>query len=558
MARFVPTLDRASPHSAAEGKVLRWLAGLDDSWTVLHSVGIADHDTKPWAEADVVLVGRAVLVLEVKGGRVERRDGMWGFRDRHDRITWKPQGPYEQAGGAAAALRRHLMDAGVVDASAPVHWAVVLPDVAMPPAGPEVLREATLDASRRWAPAPVEVERLLAYWTTRVPRVVPLEVAVADAVVECIRGDLSLTPLPKLAAGAVREHQRRLTFEQRALLEAVDDNDRVLVSGRAGTGKSALAMTVARDLAQAGTRTAYVVYNQALARRAAELLRRTGVDVVTIDALALRLVRAAQREVAVPADDAGWQDLRRQAAALGTSQPYGAVVLDEAQDMDRPALALLDAVLSDGLADGVWRAFHDPGQDIFRGAASGGGLSAYHPVRLRLTRNCRSTRQIASATSVLCRLLLDIETPVSGPDVTFVRWTSEGEHDALLADLLRRRCEDYGKDDVLLAGRRRLSADRVARIGEQSGQVLHDVRNGSSGPFLATTSSVKGLEADAVVVHGVDDLGSEQARTFLYTACSRAAVDLTVLLHRSVEEDFQAGGRWLGQELVDAAARRGT
>ncbi len=68
--------------------MLDWLATLDDSWTVLHSVGLARHASKPWAEADVVLVGPpGVLVLEVKGGRLERRNGRWGFRNRFDHVN---------------------------------------------------------------------------------------------------------------------------------------------------------------------------------------------------------------------------------------------------------------------------------------------------------------------------------------------------------------------------------------------------------------------------------------------------------------------------------------
>ena len=101
MARFVPELEGKVFPSAAERKVAaRLRAGLDDRYVVMHSVGLARHARKRWAEADFVVIGpEGVFCLEVKGGRVSRRDGMWSFVDRDDRETLKREGPFDQAGG---------------------------------------------------------------------------------------------------------------------------------------------------------------------------------------------------------------------------------------------------------------------------------------------------------------------------------------------------------------------------------------------------------------------------------------------------------------------------
>ena len=557
MARFVPARP-ATPTSPAEGKVLEWLAGLDDTWTVLHSVGIADHETKPWAEADVVLVGpSAVLVLEVKGGRIERRDGLWGFRDRFDRITWKAEGPYAQAGGAAAALRRHLVQGGVISERVRVHWAVVLPDVIMPEAGPDVLRDVTLDASRPWGSVTSEIADLVAYWSRRLSRTHGLDQATRDAVVQRIRGDLSLWSLPSLTAAQVLTHQQRLTAEQLQLLRAADDNDRLLVSGRAGTGKSALALSIARGLREGGRSTTYVVYNRALGRRAARALEGTGVNVTTVDALALRVARATDPHLAAPQDDAGWRRLRSLASGLPRTALHEALVLDEAQDIDAAGLALLDNQLVGGLSGGFWRAFHDPGQDIFGTGGGPAALTEQHPARMRLTRNCRSTKQIASATAILCRIVLDLDTPVVGPVVTFEWWSTEAEHDDALLRTLHQKIAAYGQDQVLVVGRRLLSDIRARQLDDGlRPNRLRDVRNSDVGPFLATTASVKGLEAVAVIVHGVEDLASESVRRFLYTACSRASVDLTVMLDRTAKSEFALGGAWFGSRLAEDLKRR--
>src|SRR4051812_19147973 len=94
-----------SDHSAAEAEVFRKLrAQTPNDWTALHSIGLATHSRKLWAEIDfVVITDRAVLCLEVKGGNLRVDHGTWFAGER--RLT---HSPFEQAGGAASALRIFL------------------------------------------------------------------------------------------------------------------------------------------------------------------------------------------------------------------------------------------------------------------------------------------------------------------------------------------------------------------------------------------------------------------------------------------------------------------
>ena len=67
---------------------------LDDNWVVLHSVGTAGIPNKPWSEIDFVCVSQSgVYCIEVKGGRITRRDGIWIQIDRHGEEfpdCWQP------------------------------------------------------------------------------------------------------------------------------------------------------------------------------------------------------------------------------------------------------------------------------------------------------------------------------------------------------------------------------------------------------------------------------------------------------------------------------------
>src|SRR3954454_12487994 len=87
-------------HSKAEHLIYRKLRDETPAdWTALHSVGLAGHRRKLWAEVDfVVVTDRSVLCLEVKGDNVGVERGTWYAGSR--RLT---HSPFEQAGGAASA-----------------------------------------------------------------------------------------------------------------------------------------------------------------------------------------------------------------------------------------------------------------------------------------------------------------------------------------------------------------------------------------------------------------------------------------------------------------------
>ena len=111
MARMCPAVVSEHTKSPAEVDVFGIVAReLSEEWTALHSLGIAVHPRKPWAEADFVLVGPpGVFVLEVKGQHVRRENGKWIFTSGGGRDSEpKAEGPFDQAGGASAALFKYL------------------------------------------------------------------------------------------------------------------------------------------------------------------------------------------------------------------------------------------------------------------------------------------------------------------------------------------------------------------------------------------------------------------------------------------------------------------
>ncbi len=521
MARFVPPLRVSSGRSPAETRVLQWLSRLGDEWTVLHSLGVLNHPFKRWAEADAFVVGPpGLVVLEVKGGRVARRQGVWEFTDRSGRVTRKREGPFDQAGGAHGAIRRHLVDQGALRPDQCSGWAVALPDVTLTGRAPDVVEEVLLDASSEWSAPELVLTRWCRHWARRSGAASPLSPENITAVVEILRGDLDLRPSLSLLADEVDEELTRVTAEQERVLRAAADNPRLAVAGRAGTGKTMLALAEARRLADEGGRVLLSCSSAPLARR-----------------LAIAVQDARDVDVRTPG---------QLHTATGLDR-YDAVVVDEAQDLGAGWRDVVDACAHGGVEAGTWRLFLDPAQDLVGAGVDMASTLPASATRMSLTLNCRNTRQIAVMASMLTRTELDAEAPVLGPEVVMHWWTDPSEQERLLASELQDLVESLPPAGVAVLTQQPMTAARRASLSRLAGVPLAGLEKGrTDAVVVATAAEFKGLEAVAVLIADLESLDQATDRRHAYVACTRARVRLTLFLHEPVREAYQAGAAWFG------------
>ena len=112
MARMIPSVISPDVKSWAERKIFKWFKEAPDTedWIVLHSLNLPEHETVIDGEADFVVIAPkyGIFVLEVKGGRVKRNDGMWEFINRFGNVDKKSRGPFEQAKEAINSIMKHV------------------------------------------------------------------------------------------------------------------------------------------------------------------------------------------------------------------------------------------------------------------------------------------------------------------------------------------------------------------------------------------------------------------------------------------------------------------
>jgi hypothetical protein len=334
----------------------------------------------------------------------------------------------------------------------------------------------------------------------------------------------------------------RLSDEQVEVLRSLVTAPRLCVRGGAGSGKTLLALELARAAALEGRQVLLTCFNIALARWIGETIASWG---PLADRIRTATFHDLCHEAAAvtgdipprpPAGDkqaasAYWSELLpdRLLAALETGRlpRYDTVVVDEGQDFHRDWFDMLEGLLRDP-KQGSFVIFHDPAQDIF---GTGCNLPPYPATALGV--NFRNTRSIAGLLRELAEHAAapfsrnpEGELPVFHPQPHGVAAAARAV-DRLVDDLVNDKHVPPGRITVIAPHTKENSC--LGGVDHLAGQRLSTDPLERAGAILCTTiHKFKGLESDVVILIDVrgDDLFC--GRAFLYTAAARARVLLHV------------------------------
>ena len=501
------------PRYLGEARVYDLLSSLTrEMGFAVHSVNLPEHEYKRWGEADFVVVGRdGLVVLEVKGGTVSLAGREWLYENARGRAIVSTEGPARQALSAAIAiealLRTHL------GRRVRCRWGVVFPlcsfrrDLAeLPPTRLADIRTCHDAAS-------------FTNWLDRIPfdqhdandfRLDDDEIEVIrDVLVPEFGAAISLS----LSARAAQDEAFRLTGQQFAILESLESNARLCVTGGAGTGKSELAVLCA-------------LAEQAAGRRPAIFTSETPF------AAALR-ARVAPRGIPV---------------VSGTLPPgTDVLIVDEGQDHAQPArMERLFHQLPGGLAGGRWRWFMDPNLQFMEVPPNPASLALLlqHAVPVALHRNVRSTREIVS----VIQAFLDADIGTSQVDGFGIKvgFRSVADVDEEVA-VVNSRVSAALADGIQPFEIAILGADgndgpvcaRLGRLLDHACLPLYpdgQVRSNSHG-VITGIRDFRGMEARVVMLVDLDRLPAGRlGESLLYMGMSRAGASLFLPMQPSFRE----------------------
>jgi len=538
MARMYPERLPETVESDAERRLFDAFAnGLDNSYTIYAGVRWISRrrfGALP-GEADFVIVhpGRGLIVIEAKGGGIshDASSGEWFSRDRFGNLH-EIKNPVAQAQSNFYDLCDKILEipgAPVLRESG--GHGVAFPDVSIrgQNLAPDLPRDIIIDAGDL-NDIQAAVERLFRCWTAGNSQPVGRDgmAAIHNALARTWEVRLSLDE----AIRREGEHFRTLTSEQFNLLDLLAGQNRALITGCAGSGKTFLAAEKARRLAEQGFNTLLTCFNKNLAA-----WMRTVIDpcperlrIQHFHELAFDLVSEAGLTSRQP-DNGDMSTYFTQTlpellldAADQMDVRFDAIVVDEGQDFREEWWVPLQALLSEP-DEAVWYIFYDNQQSIYTTGAAPPFSGNPYP----LTTNMRSTQAIHDHIKAF------YDTPVGcrGPEGRLPHIIQAANPQ----DEMKRRLhqlvneEHVNPTDIVIltpASQERSQWKQGQRIGNLT--LTWSPPNERLQVPVSTIHSFKGLESPVVILTEMDTISDYQPEDRLrLVAYSRAMSELVVI-----------------------------
>lgn len=576
MARMIPPRYEGTA-SAGEKRVFHLLETdpATNDWYVLHSLGLSKRGSGPYGEIDfVVLLPSGVLVcLEIKGGRVSCKNGIWQTIDRFGAISEFKKSPFMQAReGMFALLRAVQVRFGInSDASRCLFaYAVVFPDVDCPPQTPEFEPWEAIDRNCLKTPIAKLILNVVSGQRKKFGGFQPSANAASAIrdVRQFLRPDFERIIARSTVVSECEASLIALTEDQYEVLDMISDNSRCLIEGAAGTGKTVLALEYSRRQAASGQKVLLLCFNRLLGAWLESCVGDVGVSGLAASSyfrfLRRLILDSAWKEEYERAEQSASQNdlfsellpFYGQLAAEGLNSQFDTVVLDEAQDLLSSATVdLLGILLKGGIAGGNWYFFGDfTRQCLYGNTTREARLNPLTSVcanfaHTKLHTNCRNTRRIGEETA----LLSGFSSPpyklgqVDGLPVDYRYWKSPKQQLEKLNEVIRGLLAEglRPQDLVLLSGRNfsESVASQLECTTQTHGTVSAvEIRVGAvplaKEPRIgfATIQSFKGMETPAAIVCDIRHVEADEPQALLYTGMSRARSLLILMVHDSVRQ----------------------
>jgi hypothetical protein len=543
MARFIPDVAPEGIVHDSERVVYEALRGLPAGFVVLHSFpwlrptrDLAGEPLRE-GEADFVVLHpeRGLLVLEVKGGRPELTGRTWS---RGGQLM---RDPFDQA----RRSRYAVLDAIEERTRKRIHRGlfthgdvVVFPHVTF--AGPLPVNSdpRTLVDAAGVATLPASVEAAFRAWARSETHLSASQFA---ELLDALMPKLRLLRCAGAEVSAEGDRIVQITLDQRATLLGLLENERVLVEGTAGSGKTLLALEFALTLADHGERVLFLCYNRHLsawlqeqAKHDPRAQRAPGrVEISTFHACARGLAKRAHVDFDVPSsgEQVFWDDevplIMEQALEVlrtrAQAEVFDAVVVDEAQDFAPDWWVTIESLSRAG-RDGRLYAFLDLKQSL-RGTAKLPPVSL--PSRFRIATNCRNTKAIARSSAALADIDIRLLPGSPAGEAPAIRRAASTAAEAglVLAEVRQLLQQAIKPKQIALIGSSAHAKGALANHADVDGVPFVDDANDwrrGAGLLVTTARAFKGLEADVVVAHGLSGFGALFTPTDLYVAWTRA------------------------------------
>ena len=567
MAKMYPALISPDTKSLGEVEIFRRLRDdpVTDNWIVLHSLDIATHISQVAGELDFVVIvpSKGVLCLEVKAAKSIRRDnGLWYYGSET-----KPdaRGPFKQASEGMHSVRRKLVEQAPELAKVVFWSAVVFPYIEFSEKSPEWHSWQVIDG-RRFISCSMGKNVLTilnharsylasspsAAWF-KLNSLEP-DISQCKKIADLMRPDFEFYESPSSRAARRDDELKRYTQEQYDALDGMANNPRVIFTGPAGTGKTLLAIEIARRCCAEGKKTLLVCYNRLLGiwLKDETLKLQPGLTATTLHS---QMLSVAGIQPPVSPSQAFWEDelpIRAVEKLLEDEHntfQFDELIVDEAQDILHDSyLDFLDLSLKGGLNSGNWMMFGDFEKQVIY--EDGMKVEVALQDRFRqmprfsLRVNCRNTPRVAELVHLLGGLkpgYTRIRRPDNNIEPRIIPYRSDEEQKAILEKTLKTlQKENISLHEiVILSSRNDLDCIASTISADWKGKVVPLKQSESRRKIrYGTIHSFKGLEAPVVILTDIEQVGTSSSASLFYVGITRALDRLNILVNENACQEM--------------------
>lgn len=326
----------------------------------------------------------------------------------------------------------------------------------------------------------------------------------------------------------------QVTTEQFEILNDLEYNQRIIVRGGAGTGKTLLAQEFAKRLSNKGKKVLLLFFNRTITRTVRYGLRGfENIHISTFHSFAKKIIDDFDNEwwgntkTETTDKDEFWNIVVPiKLFECPVIDKYDAIIVDEGQDFKSDWYEFLDEVLT-SKSDGNFCVFLDEKQDIFKHWT--GIPWEEKPFRKQLSKNCRNTKKIvAYLEQISASSMVPYQNSPIGTDVITRKVKGQvDEQKKIIEDLknLINQNEIPPGDIIILSNlpKKESCLSDCKKIGRHELLALGDRYDNRSKDIRYThINSFKGLEADVILIIDTKAIPKEHLENSLYTQGSRA------------------------------------
>jgi len=585
MAKIIPQFfDRKVNLSPGERKLFNSFSNdrLMKNWIIFHSLKLSKHDKQRAGEIDFLFIvpNTGMLCLEVKSHKtISFDENHWYYGKNKE----KDKSPFFQVEHNMQSIRKYIKKRDSELAKILLHTAVFFTDWTMEKKSPE------------WDDIPVlnkedYIECYSSSFAKKFIGILNKEHSKSQGIydwynkLECTpTGDqakyLQNTLKPRYFPEIVhvdhvqvnKDEIKRWTENQCEILESLEDNERNLIIGYAGTGKTYIGLKAIQDSTNQKKKTLFLCFNNNLSKwlektidvySDKQVLNKQYITQSTFNKLLSDFIPQIEQSKKVKIEELIDEFLKAYSNDEIKLEKYDYIVIDEVQDIMnyKDVFSVLDLFIKGGFKNGNWLFLGDIQKQVLYGnKASAHETSALDKEKItrikklttssystyKLKKNCRNQRRLAESFEAISNLdpgyssyLIDDK---SNENLIMKVYKNKQDQKHQINELIKELKRKYKKKNIILLSPIKKSCAYSLSRKYPREFYFYGKRPERDKQGIAYTSihAFKGLERAVVILTDFDKVKTTYDQALLYVGLSRATMKVYLFCTSDVQKYIQ-------------------